>query len=122
MEQSTTTKTSYDVSDALAVMLTSPPDTADGDLKAMLAEASDIPANRLDFAFDEIKQGLPALYPIVMVLAISLGRQPTAHELRPMLTECNWVDDDGHDLNIHMSVQDEDGHETASVSMHSKLN
>jgi hypothetical protein len=98
-----------------------PATATDADLKGILCAGSNIPANKLDFALSELKQGLDQVRMVLSLQALAFGRQLTVDEASAVIAGAEWIDDDKGiaDFNIH--AVDEAGDEIASASVRTRL-
>jgi hypothetical protein len=100
----------YDVTAAIAAMLVA---TEGADLRAILADKSDIPEDRLDFALSELEQGLVNIKGMVATLDF-------------MLKGGTWIDDTKGEgrYTVEAVLEDEEGNRetVAEVSVKTKLN
>jgi hypothetical protein len=111
----------YDVTAAIAAMLVA---TEGADLRAILADKSDIPEDRLDFALSELEQGLVNIKGMVATLEALNGEPLSEETLNFMLKGGTWIDDTkGEGRYTVEAVLEEGNRETvAEVSVKTKLN
>lgn len=110
---------SYCLADAAAALALSSPSASDAELKGILAMASDVPAERIDTCFAELKAGdmFSALRGMAMVAEMALGHKPSVDEIRDVFQSCVWNDDGNNQATVNLTIASEDGSEDAKISV-----
>lgn len=112
----------YDVGIAIANMAVAEEDTSDQELKGILAAGSDIPEDRLDFALNELKQGLPTIRMLMLAFEFANGRPPSIQEIaEDILQSATWVDDEKKNFHVETQVIDENGETVATAEANIRL-
>lgn len=102
---------SYDLKDAATALAMTDPAASDAELKGILAMASDIPEERLETAFAELRKTdtIQSLRGMVLILRMALGRAPTTAELNDCFQSFAWNDDGHASLTATIKVEADDG-------------
>lgn len=108
---------SYDVTAAIAAMVLFPRGASDADLRGALVAGSDIPEDKIDFAFSELSEGLEGVRGLVELHKLLLGRPMTVPEVQEMISGATWIDDDKGQATYTTKMVDENGDETAKVTV-----
>lgn len=106
---------SYDLADAMAAISLMPADTSEGELKGILAVASDVPPHRLDACFAGIKDMLPTVHNFVVIARMALGHQPSVGEMREFFELFQWNDDNIDKTTTRLRIEAMDG--TAEITI-----
>lgn len=114
-------KNHYAMATALAAWAMTPRDVTDEELRGILTSASDVPEDRLDACFAEMKQALEPTRQMVELITAMAGPQ-TARQLEEVFGESMWIDDDKGTAKYGVQVIDPGtGEETLSLSIKGKL-
>ena len=106
---------SYDVADAAALIAMTPAGTSDEEVKAILIAATDIPADRIDACFTELKQSgiIDHMRGLAMLYKLATGDDATVEAMRSTLQGAGWNDDGENRSEYNVKIVNDDG-ETAS--------
>jgi hypothetical protein len=112
----------YDFRAAAVALAMAPATATDDEIRGIIAAASDVPADKLDKCFNEIKQSMPQLQMMALLAqAMQDGQPMTARELEAVFVDAEWIDDGKGEATYSMTITDEDGEEIASSTTRTKL-
>ena len=112
-------KKTYSVVDAAVLFSLTPAGTPDGELKAILVSATDIPADKIDTCWTELKASgmVNSLRGLAMVQKMASGKEPTVEAMREAFKGATWTDDGESHATYQVEFEDEDGNKQAEVSI-----
>lgn len=113
---------SYDIVDACALLAMTPPGTPDGELKAIMVSATDIPVDRIDACLAELKTSdmVNNLRGLAMLYRLSTGNEPTVEVLHGTFQGAVWNDDNEGHTTYKIKVVPADGEEGPTTEINVK--
>lgn len=110
---------SYDIVDASALIALSPMGTSDEEVKAILIAATDIPADKIDTCFNELKPSgmIGHLRGLAMLYRLATGEEPTPEAMRQTFQGAVWNDDGESTSTYKVKIVDDDGETTSEITV-----